>query len=70
METRLNHPDHLTKNSVTETILTLEPSVWKPGLIIQITSRQKNSYDRDNLYVRAKCMETRLNHPDHLTKIQ
>ena len=30
--------------------------------------KTKNSYDRDNLYVRAKCMETRLNHPDHLTK--
>ena len=34
METRFNRPDRLTKNSVTETILTSEMSVWKPGLIV------------------------------------
>ena len=35
METRLNRPDRLTKHSVTETILTLEKNVWKPGLIVR-----------------------------------
>ena len=31
METRLNRPDHLTSNSVTETILSSETMIWKPG---------------------------------------
>ena len=36
IEPRLDRPpDRVTKNSATETILTLETSVWKLGLIIQ-----------------------------------
>ena len=32
LETRRNHPDLLSKNSVTEAILTSETVIWKPGL--------------------------------------
>ena len=31
-----NRPDHLTKHSVTETILASKTRVWNPGIIIQI----------------------------------
>ena len=67
METRLNRPDHLAKHSVTAAILTLETSVWKPGLIVPITWQM--FCDRDDSYVRDECMETRLNRPDHLANI-
>ena len=35
MKTRLNRPDRLTKNSATETILTTEKIILKPGFIIE-----------------------------------
>ena len=51
METRLNCPDHLTKNAVTETILMSEMILLKPGL----TER----------YAIVLVVDTRLTSPRH-----
>ena len=61
---RFNRSDCLTKHYATETILTLEASVWKPSLMVQIACQ--NFCDRDNAYVRDDYMEARIYLKVHL----
>ena len=51
-----DRPYRSTNHSATETILTLETSVWKPGLIVLIAWQK--ICDRDDPFARDDYMET------------